>query len=177
MTTAPRDTGPDVSVRKGRRLTRDSWALLIGLGTLTSAAWLYLFVAVQPMVMGSSVGSMDSTQSMVQPQVWSLATFGLMLVMWAVMMVAMMVPTAVPMTLVYAAIARKAAREQRSIAPPMAVIAGYIVVWFAFSVAATAAQYGLNQLSLLSSAMVLASPLPTASAAAGSSWRCCSSVA
>jgi predicted metal-binding membrane protein len=79
--------------------------------------------------------------------------------MWAVMMVAMMVPTAVPMTLVYAAVARKAARESRPVAPTFVFVSGYLVMWGAFSVVATTAQRGLDQLSLLSPAMVSASPL------------------
>ena len=41
----------------------------------------------------------------VQP--WTATEFGLRLAMWAVMMIAMMVPTAAPMTLLYAAVARK----------------------------------------------------------------------
>ena len=45
----------------------------------------------------------------VQP--WTATEFGLRLAMWAVMMVAMMVPTAAPMTLLYAAVARKAAAQ------------------------------------------------------------------
>ena len=49
--------------------------------------------------------------AMTGAQPWTAAEFGLRLAMWAVMMVAMMVPTAVPMTLLYAAVARKAAAQ------------------------------------------------------------------
>ena len=74
------------------------------------------------------------------------------------MMVAMMVPTAVPMTLVYAAVARKAAREDHPVAPTFVFVAGYLAIWVLFSVAATAAQSGLDQAALLSPAMVSVSP-------------------
>ena len=56
--------------------------------------------------------------SMVHARTWTMAEFSLMLGMWAVMMVAMMAPSAAPMTLVYAAVARKAAREGCSCWPP-----------------------------------------------------------
>jgi predicted metal-binding membrane protein len=76
-----------------------------------------------------------------------------------VMMVAMMVPSAVPMTLVYAAVARKAAREDRPVAPTSTFVSGYLVIWGVFALAATGAQMGLDGLSLLSPAMASASPL------------------
>jgi predicted metal-binding membrane protein len=74
--------------------------------------------------------------------------------MWAVMMVAMMVPTAVPMTLVYAAVARKAAVQSNPVAPTFVFVAGYVVIWSLFSVAATAAQLELDRAALLSPMMV-----------------------
>ena len=79
--------------------------------------------------------------------------------MWAVMMVAMMVPSAAPMTLVYAAVARKAAREDHPVAPTFVFVAGYVAIWALFSVAAAAAQLGLARLALLSPAMASASPV------------------
>ena len=42
---------------------------------------------------------------------WNGIDFLLMFLMWAVMMVGMMTPTAIPMTLIYAAVARKAATQ------------------------------------------------------------------
>jgi predicted metal-binding membrane protein len=74
--------------------------------------------------------------------------------MWAVMMVAMMVPTTAPMTLVYAAVARKAAIQTNPVAPTFVFVAGYIVVWSVFSVAATATQWELDRAALLSPMMV-----------------------
>jgi predicted metal-binding membrane protein len=94
-----------------------------------------------------------------QAQAWTAAGFGLMVLMWAVMMVAMMAPSAVPMTLVYAAVARKAAREDRPVAPTRMFVSGYLAMWGLFAVVATSAQMGLDQLSLLSPAMASASPL------------------
>ena len=67
---------------------------------------------------------------------WTPAHFGRMLAMWVIMMVGMMLPSATPTTLVYAAVARKASREGASIAPVAAFVAGYLLMWTLFSVAA-----------------------------------------
>ena len=110
--------------------------------------------------MGMSGHSMAHAMgSIVHVRTWTMAEFSLMLGMWAVMMVAMMAPSAAPMTLVYAAVARKAAREGHPVAPTFVFVAGYLAMWGLFSVAATAAQRSLDQLALLSPTMVSASPL------------------
>ncbi|MGB8792083.1 MAG: DUF2182 domain-containing protein [Mycobacterium sp.] len=77
--------------------------------------------------------------------------------MWAVMMVAMMVPTAAPMTMMYAAVARKAAAQHNPLAPTFVFVTGYIAMWTIFSLAATIAQHALDQAALLSPTMVATS--------------------
>jgi predicted metal-binding membrane protein len=135
-------------------------AILAGLGAITAVAWMYLVVWARPMPAGMTDHSMvHPMQSMVEVQPWSASQVGVRVVMWAVMMVAMMTPTAAPMTLVYAAVARKATREERPVAPTFVFVAGYLTVWALFSVAATVAQGGLDQLTLLSPMMVSVSPL------------------
>jgi predicted metal-binding membrane protein len=133
--------------------------ILGGLAGVTLAAWLYL--ALDPPGMSTGAASGMSGDSMVNAMTvthpWAAAELGPRMLMWSVMMVAMMVPTAVPMTLVYAAVARKAERDGRPVAPTFAFVAGYIAIWVLFSVAATAAQGGLDTLSLLSSSMSSAS--------------------
>jgi predicted metal-binding membrane protein len=112
------------------------------------------------MTAGMTDHSMTHTMgSMVHGQSWTASEFGARLVMWAVMMVAMMVPTAAPMTLVYAAVARKAAGEDHPVAPTFVFVGGYLAMWGLFSIAATAAQRGFDQLALLSPTMVSASPV------------------
>jgi predicted metal-binding membrane protein len=125
---------------------------LIGLGGITVAAWVYVMVTARPM----ETPMMDA-MSGVQP--WTATEFGLILAMWAVMMVAMMVPTAAPMTLMYAAVARKAAAQHNPLAPTFVFITGYITMWTIFSVVATIAQHALDQAALLSPMMVSRSPL------------------
>ncbi len=95
---------------------------------------------------------------MMQVRPWEPVDFGLVLLMWTIMMVGMMVPTAAPMTLTYAAVARKAARDQTPVPPTMVFAAGYVVLWTLFSVLATLAQWGLDQAAVLSPVMVTTSP-------------------
>jgi predicted metal-binding membrane protein len=69
------------------------------------------------------------------------------------------VPTAAPMTLIYAAVARKAAMQHNPVAPTFVFVAGYVAVWSAFSIAATTAQSLLDRWALLSPMMVSNSAL------------------
>jgi predicted metal-binding membrane protein len=92
--------------------------------------------------------------AMTTVQPWTPTEFGLRLAMWAVMMVAMMVPTAAPMTLLYAAIRRKAAAQHNPLAPTFVFVTGYIAVWTVFSLVGTIAQLVLDRAALLSSMMV-----------------------
>jgi predicted metal-binding membrane protein len=101
---------------------------------------------------GQSMEPMMDAMTGVQP--WTATEFGLRLAMWAVMMVAMMVPTAAPMTLMYAAVARKAAAQHNPLAPTSVFVTGYVAMWTIFSLVATVAQYVLDQATLLSPMMV-----------------------
>ena len=132
---------------------RDRIAILAGLFGVTLLAWVYLIaiaLAMEEMPMSSA--------EMMGIHSWNALDFFLMFLMWAVMMVGMMVPTAVPMTLVYAAVARKAASQNQPLPPTAAFVAGYIAMWSLFSVAATLLQWGLDQAALLSPMMVSNSP-------------------
>jgi predicted metal-binding membrane protein len=131
---------------------------LAGLGGITVAAWVYIVVRARRMATDSTdmTGhSMAPTlHAMTGMQPWTATEFGLRFTMWAVMMVAMMVPTAAPMTLLYAAVARKAATQHNPLAPTFIFVTGYIAMWTIFSLVATLAQHALDQAALLSPMMV-----------------------
>ncbi|GMR12819.1 MAG: DUF2182 domain-containing protein [Gemmatimonadota bacterium] len=131
---------------------RDRAAILVALVGVTGLAWLYLVVTAAAMTGGS--GSMD----MVALRPWSLADAFLVFLMWAVMMVGMMVPSVAPTTMVYAAVARKAAREGSIVASTATFVAGYVFMWTLFSGLATLAQWGLETAALVSPLMVATSP-------------------
>jgi predicted metal-binding membrane protein len=132
-------------------------AVLAGLGGITIAAWVYIVVSAHRMAAGSvrmvghSMAPMMDAMAGVQP--WTATEFGLRLAMWAVMMAAMMVPTAAPMTLLYAAVARKAAAQHNPPAPTFVFVAGYLAMWTIFSLVAAIAQHALDQAALLSPMM------------------------
>jgi predicted metal-binding membrane protein len=101
---------------------------------------------------GQSIGPMMNSMAGVQP--WTTTEFALRLAMWAVMMVAMMLPTAAPMTLLYAAVARKAAGQHTPLASTSVFVTGYLAMWTIFSLVTTIAQHALDQAALLSPMMV-----------------------
>jgi predicted metal-binding membrane protein len=117
-------------------------ALLAGLAATSVLAWVALFQL--PMSAGLSA--------------WDARDFALMLAMWVAMMIGMMIPSAAPAVLIYAAVARKAARDGHVVAPTGAFVAGYVLAWALFSVAATLAQWALERAALLSPALVATSP-------------------
>ncbi|MGH7800800.1 MAG: DUF2182 domain-containing protein [Thermodesulfobacteriota bacterium] len=88
----------------------------------------------------------------------------LMFSMWWLMMIAMMLPSAAPMVLLHAAVTRKGlARADNAgrISPShrlhsttTAFIAGYLVMWGAFSLVAVVAQWALERGELLSPMMM-----------------------
>jgi predicted metal-binding membrane protein len=147
---------------RNRTNRRDRWAVMIGLAGVVAGAWVYVVVESHRMTGMSAMtdGSMAGTMhAMVRVQPWTAGEFGLRMLMWAVMMVAMMVPTAAPMTLVYAAVARKAAAQQSPVAPTFVFVAGYVAMWSLFGIGATVVQRELDRAALLSPMMVSNSAL------------------
>ncbi len=132
-------------------MKRDRVAVLSALVAVTALAWVYL-------IRMSATMDPSAPMEMMQVRPWEPVDFGMVLLMWTIMMVGMMVPTATPMTLTYAAVARKAARDQTPVPPTMVFAAGYVVLWTLFSVLAALAQWGLDQAAVLSPMMVTTSP-------------------
>ena len=76
--------------------------------------------------LAKDMDNMDMVMAMSMPMTesWGAVDFGLMLLMWVVMMVAMMVPTAAPMVLVFASVSRKRREEQRPYVPTSVFLLG-----------------------------------------------------
>ena len=81
---------------------------------------------------------------------WTYIDFTLLFLMWLVMMIAMMTPSVLPLILVFATINRKRKQQDHPFVNAAFLTAGYFLVWAAFSLAATALQWSLQQISLLS---------------------------
>jgi predicted metal-binding membrane protein len=101
---------------------------------------------------GNSIAPAANAMMGIRP--WTATEFGLVLIMWAMMMVAMMVPTAAPMTLMYAAVARKAATRPNPLGATFVFVGGYIAIWTVFSLVVTIAQFALDRAALLSPMLV-----------------------
>ena len=143
----PKPTGLETALKHERRI------IGAGLVAITLMAWtctVYLAVA----------GMGDMHMAMAEPRIraWSALDLFLMFVMWAVMMVAMMVPSASPMVLLFATVHRQRRQQGKAYVPVSVFATGYVVVWSAFSAAATAAQWGLQQATLLSPMMMVSVP-------------------
>jgi predicted metal-binding membrane protein len=134
-------------------LRRERVVILLALAGVTAIAWLYLFFVRDDMA-DMAMPMMDGMQDMAMPFAapWVFA-------MWWVMMLGMMLPSAAPMILMFEAVQRRQRERERPYVPTAMFVAGYLIVWGGFSVAATAAQWGLQQGAFLSPMLGLASPI------------------
>lgn len=139
-----------------RRLSGEQLLFLLCLLALTALAWL----ALQRMASGMSGpgGMADAAMAgMLMP--WSLGDALLMFAMWAVMMIGMMLPSALPMLLLYQQLLRTRMPTARRHLALLLFCAAYALVWIGFALTATALQWALEQLALLSPEMRSSSTL------------------
>lgn len=132
-------------------LRRDRQVVLAGLGAISLLAWTYM---VQIM------GGMSAGHAMEMPHWhgWTAAEAGLTFLMWTAMMVAMMTPSAAPTILAYVHLRRGNGPDASPYAPTGEFLAGYLLVWTAFSAFATLWQWDLHSMELLSDRAASASP-------------------
>lgn len=146
-------------------LRRDRVLIAIALFLVVVLSWSYLLWLADDMEMGgmdmsgfrmipAGMGMMIPTQSP-----WHRLEFAFVFAMWAVMMVGMMTPSAAPMVLIYARVARQAARERKPFAATAWFAGGYLLAWIGFSLGATLAQWALERSGLLTSSMAAAGGL------------------
>jgi predicted metal-binding membrane protein len=136
------------------KLLWDRAIVVAGAAAIALIGWAYLIYE------GWAMQHMDLVaMAMPSTGAWSLIDLLLVFAMWAVMMVAMMVPSATPMLLTFATITRSRRAKGKSFVPVWVFLGGYLVLWTAFSLAATLAQWGLHSLALISPMMVSTSPL------------------
>jgi predicted metal-binding membrane protein len=130
---------------------------LILLVAVPLACWAWIVVLARDMY-----GPMTGASRWMMTPEWDAPHLVLLWAMWAVMMIAMMLPSAAPLLLLYGA----AVRRRSPAAPRHAVYAlalGYVALWAAFSVAATALQRLLGAALVMSPMMQ--TTLPAASGA------------
>jgi len=148
-------------------LRRDRAVVAVALVLIAGLAWAYVLWLAADMAMpaatapaaGGDMAGMDmsgmdmGTTAAPGFRAWAPADFAFIFTMWTVMMVGMMTPSVAPMLLLYAGVGRKAKAGGRPIASTAWFFTGYLLVWIAFSVAATGAQWLFARLALLSPMM------------------------
>jgi predicted metal-binding membrane protein len=114
-----------------------------GLASLRHATWvLAISLAAWLLLAWFSVDMSHPVAQLTMPESpgWSAANLLAIWLMWAVMMAAMMLPSALPMSLTFVQLSVRSGERARG----RSFVAAYLLVWFVFSVAATAAQWVLQ---------------------------------
>lgn len=142
-------------------LRRDRSVVLAGLGAIILLSWAYLGYLAWDMANMMKISDVNMGMKMAMPafQPWGPVDYLLMFIMWSVMMFAMMTPSAAPMILTYTKIARQQKTTIKPVLGTAVFYFGYLLVWMAFSAAATLAQGGLHAATLLSPLMETTSPV------------------
>jgi predicted metal-binding membrane protein len=129
-------------------LTVLSWAYIIAGAGMGMPAWHMLSVSLFPHRMAQM-----SMPDMAHTGTWGAGHWFLVLGMWWVMMIAMMTPSAAPLILLYGRATRHAQAGGRlapGVVPTTAFAAGYLLIWLAFSVAATVIMWALERVGAVS---------------------------
>jgi predicted metal-binding membrane protein len=133
-------------------------ALVLVLALVTLASWAWIVLMADDMH-----GTMMGPSAWMMMAGWEVAYVLRLWVMWAVMMIAMMLPSATPFVLLYAGAVRgKAGDDGTGALDVYALAAGYLLVWGAFSVAATVLQRLLSEALILTPMMESGTPVMTA---------------
>lgn len=151
-------------------LRRDRLIVATGLALISILAWWWIVIGAGTGMNAAAMTSWKfppSTEMTSMAGTWTMSYWGLMVAMWWVMMIAMMVPSAAPMILLYARVARQGQRRGQIAGghlPTGSFALGYLAVWLAFSIAATALQAAAEGAGLLHG-MMMWSTAPWLSAA------------
>lgn len=135
-------------------LTLLAWAwLLAGAGMGMDPLASLTPAKPAPMPMPDMPGMDMSGMAMDMAKPWTAGRFALTFAMWWVMMVAMMLPSAAPAVLLYARVASLGGTDGRPASGSF--LAGYLLVWGAYSLIAATLQMGLEKAALLAPAAMV----------------------
>lgn len=129
-------------------LRRDRWLIGGALAVAVILCWAWIV----PMAV-DMYGTMNGSAAWMMTGSWDLTHLILLFAMWVVMMAGMMLPSAAPALLIYAQVVRKSPLGAQATSHVYAFVAGYLLVWTVFSLAATALQRLLAHQLLLSPMM------------------------
>lgn len=141
-------------------------ALVAGaLAMLVVLAWVYVWTGA-----GMGMSALEMTSVSLFPHLHDAPgemefSWPIVIAMWWVMMIAMMTPAAAPFVLLHSRLVQSRRGSARGmVIEPLLVVAGYLAVWLAFSIAAATLQAWLQPAGWISS-MMLWSKSPLLSAA------------
>ncbi len=120
-------------------------------------AWTWVVALARDMY-----GPMTGASAWMMTIVWDGPRLVLLWAMWAVMMAGMMLPSATPILLMFGRSARNRDGGRGAAARVYALAGGYLLVWAAFSVAATLLQRRLGRALVLTPMMEPATPVAAA---------------
>ena len=152
-------TEPLLEAGLTRLLRRDRIVVLVAIAGVAAIAWVYIVLLARAMEMGgmdmSGYRALPALEAMMVPaeQAWGPDEFVLVFAMWAIMMIGMMLPSAAPIILLYARVGRQSAEKGRPLASAAWFATGYVLTWCGFALLATAGQWALDRLLLLSPMM------------------------
>lgn len=137
-------------------LKHERAVIAAGLVAIVALAWAYVWQGA-----GMGMSAMDMTTLSLFPHAQADdmgamdSTWPIVIAMWWVMMIAMMTPSAAPLVLLYGVVMRRhQATAQNVYLPSLLLLAGYLLIWLAFSTVAAAAQQALQPAGLLSEMML-----------------------
>jgi predicted metal-binding membrane protein len=128
-------------------LRHDRTPIILLLILFPLLCWWWIVVMARDMY-----GPMTGASAWMMSPRWDAPHLTLLWAMWAVMMTGMMLPSAGPMTLLAGDAGHARARQTYVLA------LGYLAVWALFSVGATALQWGLARLFVITPMMEVSSP-------------------
>ncbi len=128
-------------------LKQDRRVVLTALVGLVAVSWSYLWF----MARGMTAEGMSLM--MTPPEAWTGQIALAVFLMWAIMMVGMMLPSVAPMILLYTAILRQREKPPPVLTYTWLFLFGYLATWCVFSGVATALQWWLADLKLVSPMM------------------------
>ena len=126
-------------------LRRDRIVVAVGVVAVAGIAWAYLLYLAQD--------NDGMSMAMAQLNSWSAGDFGLMFLMWTVMMTGMMVPSAAPMLLLFATVNRRRQEQDRPYVSTAIFLSGYVLIWCGFAAVATVGNWALHVNDLLDKMM------------------------
>ncbi|WP_282168891.1 DUF2182 domain-containing protein [Ruegeria atlantica] len=135
-----------------RLMRRERVIVLFGVSLIVLFAAWYTIAGIGMNMTASEMtnmaGPIGEPMHMGEAPSWGVQYVILIFLMWWVMMIAMMTPSAAPAVLLYSAIKRAGPERDKAAQFSFCFLAGYLIAWAIFSLAATGLQWGLESIGL-----------------------------